>query len=525
MRRWSKSLISRAIALLLAGLALTSAVVGGAFARIQSNHFRVEVERRGTSMLQMLDRHQDLRLSLSLHDVRATHEVLGGVLGSNSDIAYLGAVDEKGKVIAWVSRGVSERVVANHDLHGESARSDDSTSRFTRRVNPDRDSGMGLPGEQNAALGTLVMGIRTDRLSGAVARQAFAMVAASGVVLVATFGAFFALLSRRLRRMVRFAEELAAGDLAAHLTDPAEDEVGRLASALLELRNNTRAVVAEMRDAAVAMESTSEEVFDGATRQLEHSRAQAASAAETERTMDDLRERFVRAQSNAQAVLDLAASSTDSSREGEESIEQAVRAVSELGEQIDANTRMLHDLVERTRHVGRIIDAVRDLSAESKMLALNAAIVSSRSGTAGTGFAVIAHEVRALADRSQHSTAQVQEILAEILRAIEQATAVVEEGRRRADAGRAVAGQAGAAIRRLSDAIMRSSRAATEIANGTRQRPDAGPGGALQDGRAGSGRARSVGRRGPRRSDPGPAIRAACGSSRPGTCARSPRGT
>ena len=99
MRRWSKSLISRAIALLLAGLALTSAVVGGAFARIQSNHFRVEVERRGTSMLQMLDRHQDLRLSLSLHDARATHEVLGGVLGSNSDIAYLGAIDEKGNVV------------------------------------------------------------------------------------------------------------------------------------------------------------------------------------------------------------------------------------------------------------------------------------------------------------------------------------------------------------------------------------------------------------------------------------------
>ena len=93
---------------------------------------------------------------------------------------------------------------------------------------------MGLPGEQNAALGTLVMGIRTDQLSGAVARQTFAMVAASGVVLVATFGAFFALLSRRLRRMVRFAEELAAGDLAAHLTDTGEDEVGRLASALLE---------------------------------------------------------------------------------------------------------------------------------------------------------------------------------------------------------------------------------------------------------------------------------------------------
>jgi len=151
MRQWWTSLIARAIALLLTGLALTSAVVGSVFARIQSNRFRVEVERRGTSMLQMLDRHQDLRLALSLHDARATEEVLGQVLGSNSDIAYLGAVEAKGKVIASASRGVSERALSNHDLGGESARSDESTSRFTRRVTSDRDSGMGLPGEQSAA--------------------------------------------------------------------------------------------------------------------------------------------------------------------------------------------------------------------------------------------------------------------------------------------------------------------------------------------------------------------------------------
>jgi len=95
MRQWWTSLIARAIALLLIGLALTSAVVGSVFARIQSNRFRVEVERRGTSMLQVLDRHQDLRLALSLHDGRATEEVLGQVLGSNSDIAYLGAVEKR----------------------------------------------------------------------------------------------------------------------------------------------------------------------------------------------------------------------------------------------------------------------------------------------------------------------------------------------------------------------------------------------------------------------------------------------
>jgi len=368
--------------------------------------------------------------------------------------------------MAWVSRGPAQTEIRQHDIAGQTALSDRATSRFSRRVSPGQDSGTAV------SPAALVMAIRTDVLSGSVARQTFAMVACTGVVLVIAFTGFFLVLSRRLGRMLRFAEQLAAGDLAAYLVDPGEDEVGRLARALLELRDNTRAVVAEMRDAAVALESTSEEVFDGATRQLEHSRAQAASAAETERNVDSLRDRFQRAQTNAQAVLDLAASSAARSQVGEESIAQAVRAVNDLGEQIDANTRTLQDLVERTRHVGRIIDAVRDLSAESKMLALNAAIVSSRSGAAGTGFTVIAHEVRALAERSQHSTAQVQEILAEILRGIEGATAVVEEGRRRAEAGRAVAGQAGDAIRQLTDAIARSSRAADEIANGTREQAD-----------------------------------------------------
>ena len=71
MRQWWTSLVARAIALLVVGLAVTSVLVGSLFARLQANRFRSEVERRGTSMLQILDRHQDLRLALSLHDAEA----------------------------------------------------------------------------------------------------------------------------------------------------------------------------------------------------------------------------------------------------------------------------------------------------------------------------------------------------------------------------------------------------------------------------------------------------------------------
>ena len=109
--------------------------------------------------------------------------------------------------------------------------------------------------------------------------------------------------------------------------------------------------------------------------------------------------------------------------------------MTELGVHVEQSSRVLGQLIDRTSQIARIIDAVRDLSAESKMVALNAAIVASRAGVAGTGFAVVAGEIRALAERSQRATAQVQDILEEVQRAASETTAVSEESRRRAEGG------------------------------------------------------------------------------------------
>lgn len=467
-------LVVQAGALVAAGM-LASGGIAAVFARRQTARFEQEIDRRGKSLAQTLERHQDLRLALSLHDGSAAQRVLEDVLAANGDMVYLGATAATGKVLAWASRGgaTSSAELKNHALDATNgARSDGTLRRFTRQIlSADGESGMGMPGADTGprALGFLAMAIDADRVASAVARQTFVTVASTGAFLLAAFLAFFVLLSRRVRRMMSFAERLAAGDLAADLAVSGADEVSRLARALVSLRDSLLAAITEMKDASIALESTSSEVLRGTTRQLERTQTQVENVAQTERGVDGLRQRFQRARAAAESVVELAGRSGESSRSGRAAVEEALTHMSELGRQVEQSSRVLTHLVDRTSQVARIIDAVRDLSSESKMVALNAAIVATRAGVAGTGFAVVAGEIRALAERSQRATGEVQQILEEIQRAAQATTEVADEGRRRAQGGVVVARAAGEAIQQLSEVIERSSTAAMEIAGSTHE--------------------------------------------------------
>jgi HAMP domain-containing protein len=343
-RTFWTGLIAQARALVAIGM-LVSGAVAAIFAQRQAAQFEEEIDRRGSSLLQTLERHQDLRLAISLQDGRAAQHVVDDLLASNSDMAYLGVTDENGKPLAWARRGraTDHEAAAELKRHILDARggavSNGTLRRFTRRVaSAEGDGGMlGMPGADTGprVLGFLVMAIGADRVEGAVSRQTFVTVAATGALLLAAFLVFFLLLSRRLARMVSFAERLAGGDLSSDLSISSNDEVGRLARALVSLRDSLLAAVHEMKDASSALETTSSEVLRGATQQLQRTHTQAESVAQTERSVDGLRQRFQRAHAAAESVVELAGRSEESSRTGRAAVEQALSHMSDLGVQVE----------------------------------------------------------------------------------------------------------------------------------------------------------------------------------------------
>src|SRR6185369_6399816 len=116
------------------------------------------------------------------------------------------------------------------------------------------------------------------------------------------------------------------------------------------------------------------------------------------------------------------------SNSGRKATEEAAAGMSRIRSQMDAIGQSMMRLSEQTQAIGQIIATVEDLSAQSNLLAVNAAIEAAKAGEQGKGFAVVAQEVKSLAEQSRHATDRVRGILGDIQKATTAAVMATEQG-------------------------------------------------------------------------------------------------
>jgi methyl-accepting chemotaxis protein len=126
-------------------------------------------------------------------------------------------------------------------------------------------------------------------------------------------------------------------------------------------------------------------------------------------------------------------------------------------------------IIEQNQAIGKIIATVSDLAEQSNLLAVNAAIEAAKAGEQGKEFAVVAQEVKSLADQSKQAAAQVRAILNDIQKAMSTAVRATEQGSKAVEAGVKQSEEAGQAIRMLTDSIAQSAQAATQIVASSQQ--------------------------------------------------------
>lgn len=140
-----------------------------------------------------------------------------------------------------------------------------------------------------------------------------------------------------------------------------------------------------------------------------------------------------------------------------------------LKDQVRQIAETILALSEQTQQIGEIIATVNDIADQSNLLALNAAMEAARAGEAGKSFAVVAGEVRNLAEQSRQATRQVSGILGDIQKAANTAVMVTEQGTRRAEHGLSLAQTTAGAIRTMREQIQQVTQAAQQIAASARQ--------------------------------------------------------
>jgi methyl-accepting chemotaxis protein len=258
---------------------------------------------------------------------------------------------------------------------------------------------------------------------------------------------------RPLGLAVRSAERVATGDLSQSIATDRKDEIGALLTALSLMQGNLKTTIKEIGSAADQLASASEElnaVTEESSRGLTRQNDEIQQAATAVNEMTAAVEEVAR---NATGASQASEQTSRSAVEGRDQVKNAVNSVSAMAEEITQSTDKVQVLATRVNEINKILEVIRAIADQTNLLALNAAIEAARAGEQGRGFAVVADEVRALAHRTQASTADIESMMGQVRTGAEEAVSAMSKSKDLAAATRAQAVEAGQALDRITEGV------------------------------------------------------------------------
>ena len=297
-----------------------------------------------------------------------------------------------------------------------------------------------------------------DTMQATADRSSASLIAWSGgVAIAAIVGVAIAalliasLIARPIRAMVDRLKDIAEGegDLTQRVDENRKDELGELGKWFNKFVDRVHDIIAEVmgsaRDVASAstqIAASSEEMSTGMTEQSEQVRQIAAAIEEMSASITEVAQK-------SKDAADKAETSGQTAARGGEVVKQTVTGMNSISDAVSASAASVRALGQRGEQIGQVIDVINDIADQTNLLALNAAIEAARAGEHGRGFAVVADEVRQLADRTTKATEEVAESITAIQNETQQAVGRMESGTQEVQEGVELAGQAGDSLREI----------------------------------------------------------------------------
>ncbi|QOR66861.1 methyl-accepting chemotaxis protein [Cytobacillus suaedae] len=299
------------------------------------------------------------------------------------------------------------------------------------------------------------------------------------------------LISKPVQSMAVLAEQISKGDLTAdELRVKNRDEIGDLAKSFNLMASNLRTLIQQVGTTAEQVAASAEELTASAE-QTGHATEQVAttmqsvaagvdkqvhSIEESSQTINEMSAGIQQIASSSQNVLNTAMATSDKAAEGGKVIHTAVEQMNSINTTVLGLGNVVTDLGARSSEIGKIIEVITGIAEQTNLLALNAAIEAARAGEHGKGFAVVADEVRKLAEQSSQSAQQISQLISMIqgettkaVQSMEVATKEVQEGIGAVNTAGASFEHIQTSVNEVNVQIQEVSSAVQQMAAGTEQ--------------------------------------------------------
>jgi len=275
-------------------------------------------------------------------------------------------------------------------------------------------------------------------------------------------------LQRSITDLLAVINQVARGDLTLR-GKVTNDALGNVSDSINYMLDNFTKVLERVRKAAMEVAVSANNILLAADEMQAGATQQDQEITNTSSAVEELTVSMKQVSNNAEASAEAARRALDAAEQGNRAVRDTLEGMQRIRASVQATAKKIKSLGDRSLEISEIINVINDITEQTNLLALNAAIEAARAGEAGRGFAVVADEVRKLAEHSRSATKDIAALIKAIQAETNEAVVVMEDGTKEVEGGAQLADQAGRALDAISSVVRQSAELVQEISLASKQ--------------------------------------------------------
>jgi len=308
-------------------------------------------------------------------------------------------------------------------------------------------------------------------------KKSLILIISSGVVSLLIILGFVILLTKTISSPIiqcfTIAEKISSGDLSRsnefENKTISKDEIGKLLSAIGAMQEKLRAIVFELKSTSDTIASASQELSASSEQMSRGIAEQSGKASQIATSSTEMSQTVIDIAKNTSSIASSAVETLKTAKNGEEIVSKSVQEVKAIAQTVSESAGFMTSLGERSKQIGEIVSVIKDIADQTNLLALNAAIEAARAGEQGRGFAVVADEVRKLAERTTKATSEIGGMIGAIQDEVDKAVVSMNEGTKRVEIGVEYSTNAGNALGNIVKSVENLQSMVQQIASATEE--------------------------------------------------------